>query len=334
MRINAVILFFTLLVSGPSLAAGNAREAPPWFEIEIIIFTRDLDQAGQDEMWPENPGTPDWANARPLQPGVTPAGARPDEHEHEEAAAAEDGAPPVPLEGQPTGPAATGSQATDAEAGEETEEVPPGPQPPIPYALLAEDEYRLTREYQRLQRTGGRLDPVVHLAWRQPVRSREQAELLYIRTPRPVTDTLMSAQSLLEEPPKLEGVLRVSVNRYLHVDVDLLRHERAAPDQSFVEPQLASAFPIPVPRYNSYRMQAHRRMRSGELHYLDHPLMGVLVQITPYELPQPHDEEEAEEKGPAEHPLVPEEVSVPPSTGTAPSPATTDTQEKTGPRQP
>ena len=38
---------------------------------------------------------------------------------------------------------------------------------------------------------------------------------------------------------------------------------------------------------NRYRMQARRRMRSGELHYIDHPLMGVLIKITPYELPKP-----------------------------------------------
>ena len=32
-------------------------------------------------------------------------------------------------------------------------------------------------------------------------------------------------------------------------------------------------------------MRQHRRMRSGELHYIDHPLMGLLIRITPYEPP-------------------------------------------------
>ena len=31
-----------------------------------------------------------------------------------------------------------------------------------------------------------------------------------------------------------------------------------------------------------YRLQASRRMRSGELHYIDHPLMGVLLRIDRY----------------------------------------------------
>lgn len=34
-------------------------------------------------------------------------------------------------------------------------------------------------------------------------------------------------------------------------------------------------------------LRQHRRMRSKELHYIDHPLMGLLIKITPYELPVP-----------------------------------------------
>jgi len=34
-------------------------------------------------------------------------------------------------------------------------------------------------------------------------------------------------------------------------------------------------------------MDQVRPMISNELHYLDHPDIGMLVQIRPYELPQP-----------------------------------------------
>lgn len=34
---------------------------------------------------------------------------------------------------------------------------------------------------------------------------------------------------------------------------------------------------------NIYPMQNHRRMRSKELHYIDHPLVGILIQINPVE---------------------------------------------------
>jgi hypothetical protein len=42
-----------------------------------------------------------------------------------------------------------------------------------------------------------------------------------------------------------------------------------------------------VPDYVSVRtvkMSEHRRLRSKELHYLDHPMLGILISITPYEI--------------------------------------------------
>ena len=51
-----------------------------------------------------------------------------------------------------------------------------------------------------------------------------------------------------------------------------------------------------ITRYKSIRtgvMSESRRMRSGELHYLDHPLFGVMVKVVPY-FPEP---EEATSEG-------------------------------------
>jgi len=43
-------------------------------------------------------------------------------------------------------------------------------------------------------------------------------------------------------------------------------------------------------------LRQKRRMRSNELHYLDHPLMGLLVKVTPYERPLPPIEDSPEEE--------------------------------------
>jgi hypothetical protein len=43
-------------------------------------------------------------------------------------------------------------------------------------------------------------------------------------------------------------------------------------------------------------------MRSDELHYIDHPLMGVLIRVTTYEKPEPEEE------------LTPDTVSLPTET--------------------
>ena len=44
---------------------------------------------------------------------------------------------------------------------------------------------------------------------------------------------------------------------------------------------------------STYPMQSHRRMRSKELHYIDHPLVGILIQINPVEINQIEQPEQA-----------------------------------------
>ncbi len=56
--------------------------------------------------------------------------------------------------------------------------------------------------------------------------------------------------------PSLRGVVRLSRGRYLHVDTDLT--------------------------VGGIRARDHRRMRSGELHYIDHPRIGILVRVDVY----------------------------------------------------
>ena len=88
---------------------------------------------------------------------------------------------------------------------------------------------------------------------------------------------------------RLEGLVQVSRGRFLHLDVDLL-----------LRPSDGS---VPV------RVRLNRRMRSGELHYLDHPRVGILVQAERYQ-PEP-------EPVPAEDTPVGEPRPTPP-VGTAP----------------
>lgn len=42
-----------------------------------------------------------------------------------------------------------------------------------------------------------------------------------------------------------------------------------------------------------YTLEQRRRMRSNELHYLDHPRLGLLIKILPYEVPAEEEESPA-----------------------------------------
>lgn len=148
-----------------------------------------------------------------------------------------------------------------------------------PYGILPESAWQLQSLYNGLRRSGA-TQPLFHQAWRQPVVSSDSAARPIYLGPR-----LEPAQAG-EPAPQFEGTLRISVNRYFHVNLDLLLMgaNRAVP---VTEPPLVAS-----PTLGSIRFTAKRRMRSGELHYIDHPLMGALIQISRIEPPAPESEAE------------------------------------------
>ena len=102
--------------------------------------------------------------------------------------------------------------------------------------------------------------------------------------------------------PALDGTVRVHRARYLHVEADLLYYRPLAGDTG-AAPQAADAGAAPLADSPDtafieqllaeddgparlFRLTERRRMRSKELHYLDHPLFGVLVEAWPLELPE------------------------------------------------
>ncbi len=336
----ALLLCCALPATAP-LAEAQQTEARPWYEIELIVFTRDVQPDRLDEAWPDNPGTPDFEHARPLQ--ADPA----DTSQPVEAAAGEGidspgsganpdrppVAPPDPADGnsRPAGAnQPTDVPTSDTLAPEPSELPAPAGQPPEPYTRLPEEALRLKTEFKRLQQSRD-LQPEIHLAWRQPVTRQQQAQWLYLRTPDPAIQAekthdaeersatahttesgipggLEPIAAIAPEPPSLEGTIRISVGRYLHVELDLLRRIKTAePHAIEYAPPLADDYTAQTRPYKTYRMQAHRRMRSGELHYIDHPLMGVLIKITPYE-PPPAEAPVPPEATPPQHPAEAEKT--------------------------
>ena len=146
---------------------------------------------------------------------------------------------------------------------------------PIPYRTLPAGERRLDNVWTAF-RNSRNYRPLYHVAWRQQVVDPQQAQSLYLYLPPDAGE----AGPL--NPPKLEGTIKIGVKRYLHMETDLLLRLPVKPEDG------DSYFLGPAVR--SYRLSNNRRMRSGKLHYLDHPVLGVLVQAERYEPagPEPH----------------------------------------------
>ncbi|MBW8190329.1 peptidoglycan binding protein CsiV [Neiella marina] len=111
---------------------------------------------------------------------------------------------------------------------------------------------------------------------------------------------------------ELEANLHIWLANWLHVETDMvLRRSGRKSPQDVAQPpeQLALAMEptstlisdaATVPFLFSYQMAQFRRVRSQELHYFDHPMMGMLVQIRPYEVrPDPEPETDIDTSAPA-----------------------------------
>ena len=67
------------------------------------------------------------------------------------------------------------------------------------------------------------------------------------------------------------------ITRYIHVYADLVLHI-----ERFITQKLNEEVTIKN-HLEDYKIDLHRKMRSRELHYIDHPLMGIIVEATPIE---------------------------------------------------
>ena len=79
---------------------------------------------------------------------------------------------------------------------------------------------------------------------------------------------------ILGAPTKLGGEITLHRGRFLHVTLDL------SLDTNTDIPALSQP----------YRLQQARRLRSGEVHYFDHPALGVVLTVRPEPEPEPEPE--------------------------------------------
>lgn len=146
-----------------------------------------------------------------------------------------------------------------------------------PFQRLPAAALQLKREAALLgQRKNMRV--LFHGAWQQPADDAARA-----------TSVFISGGQAFGEHHELEGFVTLSAERYLHIDTNLWL-SRFAPNGGADAPALPKA-PFAIQEGGQvlngyapdqiYVLQEQRRMRSGELHYQDHPRLGTLVLITP-----------------------------------------------------
>lgn len=141
-----------------------------------------------------------------------------------------------------------------------------------PFRLLPASKFRLGGAENRLARKSG-YKILKHVAWRQPGLSRQRAIAVHLHSNEPAVRRRAGAGR------KLDGTVRLTLSRYLHMDVDLAYREDGGAQAGGGAEKLDGI--LEGAQQTVYRMVESRRMRSREIHYLDHPKLGVIAVVTP-----------------------------------------------------
>lgn len=181
------------------------------------------------------------------------------------------------------------------------------------YKVLDSSHYNLTSEVEKISESETQR-VIFHTAWRQPGLDKKLALPIYFKHevffPPVAEDENIASQEQTQEqdtpeninkmPSILEGILRVTLARYLHLEAELTLQEKL-PELKITD----NPFSVldnenernKVKKQGVIHLkQERRRIRSSQLHYIDHPVLGILIHITPYEKPEEPEEVETEIK--------------------------------------
>ncbi len=237
---------FTLLSLLPSLLL--AQQDTRWYQVEIIAFAQNSAAYHKSELWPHDFTPPNIAKSREL--------------------------------------ARSRVDTTQASS-----QLPP------PFSRITSSSLRLHNTAKRMEKAGD-LELLLHTGWIQPGLPENKAVAVHLYEGM---DSGLAA-SAQGTPPRFDGTLRLILSRYLHLESDLIWRDPieavntpaetpAAENSNLSDNAIAGtsmAADAPVESapletgYQVYRLQQSRRMRSKEIHYIDHPRFGLVVLVTPY----------------------------------------------------
>ncbi len=169
------------------------------------------------------------------------------------------------------------------------------------YKVLSPKVYQLKKEVEKIAKSKTQR-VIFHTAWRQPGLDKNQALPVYFKREIPavphvkdkssssLSDEMSSAPDTEATSSILEGLLRVTLARYLHLEAELIYRDTPP---AIVKSDNPFSILDNENKRNKIKKQGvihlkqkRRRIRSNELHYIDHPVLGILIRITPYEKPE------------------------------------------------
>ncbi len=261
-------VFFCLLsaFSTPVFAA--------WYQVEVILFNN-LEPDADGELWYENPGLP----GRDVSIELI-------------------------------------METVDKMPGEIVEprrSDSPDDMDLMPYLALSKEYYQLDSVY-RVLKLSREYRPLLHVAWQQPGLDSLNVRAIHLDNTlfdeKTTEEPELTWPELTEEwapvreapdgegdaspadpvwdwpvytPPELvyDGLIRLRSSRFLHLDVDFA-YFPDVPEESGPDSPAGEAASGALDQYSAdyVRLTESRRIKLNEMHYFDHPIFGVIVQVS------------------------------------------------------
>lgn len=160
----------------------------------------------------------------------------------------------------------------------------------IPYSILDKSRNRLGGIY-RYFRLSSDFRPLYHVSWQQQATERRNSRYVHIErldggqsTPIAKTTELVVEEepAFIEEfslPDKIiDGSIRIRSGFYLHADIDLSYFTQLPTANKVVrssEESLANGLDK-----TEIKLKETRKIKLNEIHYFDHPMFGVILQVS------------------------------------------------------
>jgi len=161
----------------------------------------------------------------------------------------------------------------------------------VPYMILDINRHRLNG-VNRVLKLSSEYRPLLHLSWQQPAAKRRQSRYVHIQKidgedSIPITDPTIQNE-LAEEPEFLEdlittekvinGSIRIRSGFFLHADIDLSYFKTLPVENKIIrtsEESFQNSFDKSV-----IKLKETRKIKLNEIHYFDHPMYGVILQVS------------------------------------------------------
>ena len=131
--------------------------------------------------------------------------------------------------------------------------------------MISQDDLELKKEFEYLYNSNS-YEPLLHFSWNESIYPNEKKNV------RPLC-------SFVALPTNVKGNLTLYLSRYLHLDINIQINE---PSEKISLKNFSDNLEElkPITHYIKYQINEDRIFRNEELHYFDHPKIGVLAKVS------------------------------------------------------